>query len=108
MFSRLSTTALALALTTVSFSNSATAVNCGVCGPTIFFRSLTRTLTLMREEGSNTVQCNYDTPAISGFSPACLYRNVDGVLIFTNTGPTLTSLPGACPATIPLIQKTLC
>ncbi|KAJ7799681.1 hypothetical protein B0H14DRAFT_2902431 [Mycena olivaceomarginata] len=87
-------TAAALAL--ISFSTGAAAVSCGVCAPTI------------REEGSNTVQCNYDTPAISGFSPGCLYRNVDGVVIFTNTGPTLTSLPGACPATIPRVTKTVC
>ncbi|KAJ7075726.1 hypothetical protein B0H15DRAFT_649753 [Mycena belliarum] len=105
MFSHLTT---AIVLAVVYFSASTSAVSCGVCNATIFFSGLTRTLTLMREEGSNTVQCNYDTPAISGFSPACLYRNVDGVLIFTNTGPTLTSLPGACPSKIPLITKTTC
>ncbi|KAJ7848926.1 hypothetical protein B0H14DRAFT_3867046 [Mycena olivaceomarginata] len=99
-------TAAALAL--ISFSTGAAAVSCGVCAPTIVYAGLNRTLTLQREEGSNTVQCNYDTPAISGFSPGCLYRNVDGVVIFTNTGPTLTSLPGACPATIPRVTKTVC
>ncbi|KAJ7499923.1 hypothetical protein FB451DRAFT_47497 [Mycena latifolia] len=103
MLSRLST---ALALAVVSFSAGTAAINCGVCNSTIFYSGLTRTLTLMREEGGNTVQCNYDTPAISGFSPGCLYRNVDGVLTFTNTGATLTSLPGACPSVIPLITKT--
>lgn len=30
---------------------------CGVCPPTIFFEGLTRTLTLVREEAGNTVQC---------------------------------------------------
>ncbi|KAJ7828386.1 hypothetical protein B0H14DRAFT_2812258, partial [Mycena olivaceomarginata] len=69
-------TAAALAL--ISFSTGAAAVSCGVCAPTIVYAGLNRTLTLQREEGSNTVQCNYDTPAISGFSPGCLYRNVDG------------------------------
>ncbi|KAJ6579677.1 hypothetical protein DFH09DRAFT_1147240 [Mycena vulgaris] len=117
-------TSLAIALTVVSFSGGAAAVSCGVCSPTIFYSGLTRNLTLTREEGSNTVQCNYDTPPISGFSPGCLYRvpfvnssnmetiftspqNVDGALIFTNTGPTLTSLPGACPS-ITLVTKTSC
>ncbi|KAJ7661380.1 hypothetical protein DFH06DRAFT_1467056 [Mycena polygramma] len=100
------TTAVTLAL--LSFSAGAAAANCGVCSPTIVYAGLTRTLTLQREEGSNTVQCNYDTPPISGFSPACLYQNVNGVLIFTNTGPTLTSLPGACPSVIPLVTKTVC
>ncbi|KAJ7124437.1 hypothetical protein C8R44DRAFT_875473 [Mycena epipterygia] len=98
-------TTLALALT---FSAGAAAVSCGVCSPTIVYAGLTRNLTLSREEGSNTVQCNYDTPAISGFSPGCLYRNVDGVVTFTNTGPTLTSLPGACPNPIKLVTKTSC
>ncbi|KAJ7240002.1 hypothetical protein C8J57DRAFT_1371948 [Mycena rebaudengoi] len=88
----------ALALTAISLAAGASAVNCGVCAPSIVYAGLVRTLTLQREEGSNTVQCNYDTPPISGFSPACLYRytprilnypqNVDGHIIFTNTGPT--------------------
>ncbi|KAJ7676156.1 hypothetical protein B0H17DRAFT_128565 [Mycena rosella] len=105
MFPRLTA---ALAFVVVSFTASTAAVSCGVCAPTIFYSGLNRTLTLMREEGSNTVQCNYDTPAIAGFSPGCLYRvNVDGVLTFTNTGPTLTSLPGACPS-IQLVTKTSC
>ncbi|KAJ7166094.1 hypothetical protein C8R46DRAFT_1097058 [Mycena filopes] len=88
-------------------SNAAALVTCGVCAPSIFFKGLTRTLTSTMEEGSNTVQCNYNTPPISGMSPDCLYRNVDGAVIFTNTGATLTSLPGACPA-IQLVQKTSC
>ncbi|KAJ7166102.1 hypothetical protein C8R46DRAFT_1097082, partial [Mycena filopes] len=104
MLSRL---AAVVALTVIAFSSNAAAVTCGVCSPSIFFKGLTRTLTLQWEEGSNTVQCNYDTPPISGMSPACLYRNVDGAVIFTNTGATLTSLPGACPA-IQLVQKTSC
>ncbi|KAJ7250369.1 hypothetical protein C8J57DRAFT_1355452 [Mycena rebaudengoi] len=115
----------ALALTAISLAAGASAVNCGVCAPSIVYAGLVRTLTLQREEGSNTVQCNYDTPPISGFSPACLYRvyslrlqytprilnypqNVDGHIIFTNTGPTLTSLPGACPAVLTLVSKPSC
>ncbi|KAF4611168.1 hypothetical protein D9613_007344 [Agrocybe pediades] len=101
-------TTIALIALSLSLVTPSVAVSCGVCAPSIFFQGQTRKLTLQREEGSNTVQCNYDTPAISGFSPGCLYRNVDGVLIFTNTGATLTSLPGACPATIPLVTKTPC
>ncbi|KAJ7476833.1 hypothetical protein B0H11DRAFT_2234805 [Mycena galericulata] len=67
------TTAVAVAL--VYFSASAAAVvTCGVCAPTIFYDGLTRSLTLMREEEQNTVQCNYDVPPIQNKSPACLYR----------------------------------
>ncbi|KAF7331049.1 hypothetical protein MVEN_02445200 [Mycena venus] len=102
------TSALALALVAVSFSSSAAAVSCGVCAPSIFYQGLTRTLTTQMEDTGNTVQCNYDTPPISGKNPACLYRNVDGVLTFTNTGVLLTDLPGACSSTIPVVQKTSC
>ncbi|PPQ65447.1 hypothetical protein CVT26_000099 [Gymnopilus dilepis] len=84
------TTLAALALSIVSFTSGVAAVSCAVCAPTIFFDGLTRTLTLSREEESNTLQCNYDTPAISGFSPACLYQNVNGQLIFTNTDVLLS------------------
>ncbi|KAJ7499927.1 hypothetical protein FB451DRAFT_1358937 [Mycena latifolia] len=104
MLSRLATT---VALALIAFSARAGAVTCGVCSSTIFFQGLTRTLTLQWEDENNTVQCNYDTPAIPNMSPGCLYRNVDGLLLFTNTGPTLTSLPGACPS-IQLVQKTTC
>jgi hypothetical protein len=48
-------TAAALAL--ISISTGAAAVSCGVCAPTIVYAGLNRTLTLQREEGSNTVQC---------------------------------------------------
>ncbi|KAJ6544366.1 hypothetical protein B0H19DRAFT_1267642 [Mycena capillaripes] len=96
MLARL-TIALALAL----FSTSAAAANCGVCSPTILYSGVTRTLTLQREEGGNTVQCNYDSPPITGFSPGCLYRNVDGVRTFTNAGE-------ACPAKINTVVKTVC
>ncbi|KAJ7907183.1 hypothetical protein B0H13DRAFT_2332569 [Mycena leptocephala] len=57
----------AVALAIVSFSTGAAAVTCGVCNATIFVQGLTRTLTLQREEGSNTVQCNYDTPPSPDF-----------------------------------------
>jgi hypothetical protein len=114
-----------------------------VCAPTIVYAGLNRTLTLQREEGSNTVQCKCvlgllppRNALIYPFSAATtpppfqdsrlaasteyifcvIYRNVvlndlqnvDGVVIFTNTGPTLTSLPGACPATITRVTKTVC
>ncbi|KAJ6579697.1 hypothetical protein DFH09DRAFT_333035, partial [Mycena vulgaris] len=82
-------TSLAIALTVVSFSGGAAAVLCGT------------------RDGSNTLQCNYDTPPISGSSPVCIYRDPDGALVFTNTGPTLTSLPGACPS-ITFVTKTSC
>ncbi|KAF8902932.1 hypothetical protein CPB84DRAFT_821562 [Gymnopilus junonius] len=97
-----------LALSIISFSSNAAAASCAVCAPTIVFDGLTRTLTLSREEEDNTLQCNYDTPPIEGFSPGCLYLNVDGQLIFTNTAGSLFSLPGACPSTLPLVEKTSC
>ncbi|KAJ6544247.1 hypothetical protein B0H19DRAFT_1380546 [Mycena capillaripes] len=100
--------AFAFVLITVSFSSSATAVSCGVCASSIFFQGQTRTLTVTLQDSGNAVQCDYLNPPISGLAPTCTYRNVDGVLTFTNTGPTLFSLPGACPSTIPLIQKTSC
>ncbi|KAJ6579567.1 hypothetical protein DFH09DRAFT_1146921 [Mycena vulgaris] len=93
----------ALALTVLAFSSGAAAVSCGVCAPTIFFQGLTRTLTNTREDTGNTFQCTYASPPISGLAPACLYRNIDGVLTFTNTG----TLPGACPS-VQLVQKTAC
>ncbi|KAJ7123196.1 hypothetical protein C8R44DRAFT_785522 [Mycena epipterygia] len=101
MFSRLTST-LALALTLISLSSGAAAVSCGVCAPTIFFEGLTRTLTNTRQDTDNTFQCTYATPAISGLAPACVYRNIDGGLTFTNTGS-----PGACPS-VQLVQKTAC
>ncbi|KAJ7226625.1 hypothetical protein B0H12DRAFT_240620 [Mycena haematopus] len=102
------TSALALALIAVSFSSSAAAVSCGVCPTSIFYQGLTRTLTLAMQDTGNAVQCNFDTPAIAGKNPACVYRNVDGVLTITNTGPTIGSLPGACPTTVAVVQKTSC
>ncbi|KAJ7062858.1 hypothetical protein C8F01DRAFT_1135462 [Mycena amicta] len=105
MFSRLT---IAVALAVASVIPSAAAVSCGVCASSIFYQGLTRTLTLQWETSGNTVQCNYDTPSIPDKSPACVYRNVDGVLTITNTGPTIGSLPGACPTTVSLVQKTSC
>ncbi|CAK5276192.1 unnamed protein product [Mycena citricolor] len=97
MFSRL-VISLAVALT---YSSAAAAISCGVCAPTIVYAGVTRKLTLSREEGAGNidVQCNYDSPPIPNFSPGCLYRNVDGVLIFTNAG-------NACPSVIPTVSKT--
>ncbi|KAF7301026.1 hypothetical protein MIND_00666400 [Mycena indigotica] len=105
MLSRL---ALFATVAAVSLIPGVTAVSCGVCAPSIFYQGLTRTLTLQWQTSGNTVQCNYDTPAIPNKSPACVYRNVDGVLTITNTGPTIGSLPGACPTSVPLVQKTSC
>ncbi|KAF9461622.1 hypothetical protein BDZ94DRAFT_1263293 [Collybia nuda] len=96
------------AISLLALVSGTAAVNCGVCAPTIFFQGQTRTLTLTRQGSGNQVQCNYDSPAIPGFSPGCLYRNVDGQITFTNTGATLTSLPGACPNPITLVSKTSC
>ncbi|KIK62745.1 hypothetical protein GYMLUDRAFT_242389 [Collybiopsis luxurians FD-317 M1] len=70
-------------------SVSASAV-CVVCSRTIFYAGATRTLTSGKEEGSNTLQCNYDTPPISGLNPYCYYANINGSLLLSNTG-------GACP-----------
>ncbi|KAF9461623.1 hypothetical protein BDZ94DRAFT_1299100 [Collybia nuda] len=95
-------------LSLLALALSAAAVNCGVCAPTIFFQGQTRTLTLTSQRSGNQVQCNYDSPPIPGFSPGCLYRNIDGQITFTNTGPTLWSLPGACPNPITVISKTSC
>ncbi|KAJ7661389.1 hypothetical protein DFH06DRAFT_1192192 [Mycena polygramma] len=99
---------LSLAFALVAFPTGALAVNCGVCSPTIVYAGLTRKLTLQRYEEYNTVQCNYDTPPIAGKSPGCLYRNIDGVLTFTNTGATLQSLPGACPSPIQVVSEAFC
>ncbi|GLB40982.1 hypothetical protein LshimejAT787_0901970 [Lyophyllum shimeji] len=107
MLFRSSATTVALALTIASLSGSGAAVFCAVCPPTIFYQGLTRTLTLTKYTASaGTVQCNYDTPAIPGKSPGCLYRNLDGQVTFTNTGATLSSLPGACPNPATVITKT--
>ncbi|KAI0344138.1 hypothetical protein BDW22DRAFT_1133000 [Trametopsis cervina] len=81
------TVALALAAT---YATAAPAIVCAVCPSTIFFSGQTRKLTLSREE-SGDLQCNYDTPAISGFSPTCLYANNGGILLETNAGT-------ACPS----------
>ncbi|KAJ7197003.1 hypothetical protein GGX14DRAFT_671543 [Mycena pura] len=107
MFSRLSTS-VALALAIVSFAPSVSAVSCAVCPASIFYQGLTRTLTLPQQTSGNTLQCNFDTPAISGFNPACVYRNVDGVLIITDTAGSIGALPGACPTSVPVVQKTSC
>ncbi|KAJ8093967.1 hypothetical protein PM082_009851 [Marasmius tenuissimus] len=70
---------------------------CARCTDTIVYAGLTRTRTLIRQSSVstlNTVQCNYDSPAISGFSPYCVYNNLNGSLFATNTG-------GACPSFVP-------
>ncbi|KAF9261831.1 hypothetical protein L218DRAFT_474445 [Marasmius fiardii PR-910] len=54
---------------------------CARCSNTIVYSGLTRKLTLVRQSSVstlNTVQCNYDSPSISGFSPYCVYNNIDG------------------------------
>ncbi|GLB40981.1 hypothetical protein LshimejAT787_0901960 [Lyophyllum shimeji] len=76
---------LALALSVAAFCGSAAAVNCAVCPSSIFYAGLTRTLTNTLKS-TGTLQCNYDSPPISGFSPYCLYSNLDGALVLTNTG----------------------
>ncbi|KAJ7886180.1 hypothetical protein B0H14DRAFT_3431391 [Mycena olivaceomarginata] len=102
------TSALTLALIAVSFSSSAAAVSCGVCAGSIFYQGLTRTLTVASQDTGNAVQCNYDTPPISGKNPNCVYTNVGGVLTITNTGAFIGDLPGACPTSIPVVQKSFC
>ncbi|KAJ7740639.1 hypothetical protein B0H16DRAFT_1464862 [Mycena metata] len=95
------TGALALALVAISFSSSAAAVSCAVCGPSIFFEGLTRTLTSTRQDSGNAAQCNYDTPPIAGIAPACVYPNVNGQLTVTNAG-------SACPLSVPVVQEAAC
>ncbi|KAF9257460.1 hypothetical protein L218DRAFT_1006124 [Marasmius fiardii PR-910] len=72
-------------------------INCAKCPPTIFYNGLTRSLTFSKEATSSsigsTVQCNYDSPPISGISIYCLYQNSDGHVVVTNTGAG----SGACP-----------
>ncbi|PPQ80520.1 hypothetical protein CVT25_001550 [Psilocybe cyanescens] len=65
----------ALIVSVLHFATGAAAVSCAVCAPSITFQGAVRTLTLNRQESGNTVQCNYDTPAIPGFSPGCLYQD---------------------------------
>ncbi|KAJ7618599.1 hypothetical protein FB45DRAFT_932003 [Roridomyces roridus] len=101
MPSRLATI-VAFALSLVSGTNAL--VNCGVCAKSIVYAGQTRTLSLGETENpGNYLQCNYDTPAIQGFNPYCVYQNVNGAFVFTNTG----SGTGACPS-ITLLQKTSC
>ncbi|KAI0803104.1 hypothetical protein BC629DRAFT_1438179 [Irpex lacteus] len=76
------------------------AIICATCPPTIVFEGVTRTITLKREEEGNTLQCNYDLPAIPDFSPGCLYDNASGELIFSNAG-------GACLNPAPTVVNTL-
>ncbi|KAF8902891.1 hypothetical protein CPB84DRAFT_816935 [Gymnopilus junonius] len=63
----------AIGLAVSAFSTGAAAITCAVCPSSIVFEGLTRTLTTTREDTGNTIQCAYNTPATSGFSPACLY-----------------------------------
>ncbi|KAK7690097.1 hypothetical protein QCA50_006743 [Cerrena zonata] len=84
---------------TASASPAPAVTSCAKCAPTIVFGGVTRTLTLAREEEMNTLQCNYDLPAISGFSPACLYANVNGALLFTNAG-------SSCPSVATIVTQT--
>ncbi|KAG6820337.1 hypothetical protein H0H93_001997 [Arthromyces matolae] len=87
--------AAASMLTTVS-----AVVPCAVCPASIFYGGLTRTLTLAFESSVvGYIQCNYDTPAISGFNPYCVYTNLNGALYGSNTN-------GACPTTATLTTET--
>lgn len=106
--------AIALALSILSGCNSAAAGiphNCAECPPTIVYRSLTRTVT-PTQISMNSVECMYTEPptGISGIIPYCVYRNIDGVLTLTNTGPATNPLqmPGACPTAAAVVQKTTC
>ncbi|KAJ6579678.1 hypothetical protein DFH09DRAFT_1147242 [Mycena vulgaris] len=85
----------------LSFSTGAAAVSCGVCSPSIVFNGVILSLTVATQDTGNAVQCNYDTPPISGFNPNCVYGNVSGALIISNIG-------GACPSSIQVVQKTFC
>ncbi|KAJ4467076.1 hypothetical protein J3R30DRAFT_3741541 [Lentinula aciculospora] len=94
-------------VSSVLTADSQQATICAVCSKTIAYAGLTRTLTLAKEEESNTLQCNYDTPAIAGFNPACLYANIGGDLIFSNAGsacpnPASTVVQSATCTTAPL------
>ncbi|KAF9549175.1 hypothetical protein CPC08DRAFT_769127 [Agrocybe pediades] len=69
-----------------------TVSTCAVCPSSITF-VFTQTLTLSRIETGNIIQCNYDNPPISGFSPTCVYDFTSGELIFENA---------TCPSQAPL------
>ncbi|KAF4616797.1 hypothetical protein D9613_008252 [Agrocybe pediades] len=78
-----------------SLTLSAALASCPSCPSTITEFGTTYKLTLSREEAGNILQCNYDNPPISGFSPYCVYQNPAGQLIFSNV---------ACPSQAPLIH----
>ncbi|KAJ7683856.1 hypothetical protein B0H17DRAFT_1204843 [Mycena rosella] len=101
--------ATAIALALVSFSTGAAAATCVICSPTIFFDNVNRTLVLQREEESNTVMPSYSSQNLPTSVPTAFTAtsNIDGILLTTNTGATITSLPEACPA-IPLVQQASC
>ncbi|KAF8066697.1 hypothetical protein FPV67DRAFT_1496002 [Lyophyllum atratum] len=102
MFFRTSAATAALALSVASLFGSAAAVTCAVCPSSIFYAGLTRSLTFtLQSGGGSTVQCNYGSPPISGFSPYCLYGNSNGALILTNTG-------GSCPSPVSLTSRITC
>ncbi|KAJ7107549.1 hypothetical protein C8R44DRAFT_885535 [Mycena epipterygia] len=81
MLARL-TIALAAALVSLSTGAGAVLTNCAVCTPTLFYKGLTRALTV-QSAGENVVDCHYASP--DGISPTCSYRETDGHLTSTNT-----------------------
>ncbi|CAK5276000.1 unnamed protein product [Mycena citricolor] len=83
------------------FASGVSAVPCAVCPSSIVFRGVVRTLTTVRQDSGNTVQCSFNTPPIAGFSPACVFTNSFGTLTFDNTG-------GSCPSTTTLTTKSSC
>ncbi|KAG7086209.1 hypothetical protein E1B28_002173 [Marasmius oreades] len=92
----------ALTIAVLSGLSVADAKVCARCADTIVYSFQTRQLTLVRQSSVstlNTVQCNYDSPSISGFSPYCVYNNINGSLYFTNTG-------SACPTPVPTFTVT--
>ncbi|KAF9063846.1 hypothetical protein BDP27DRAFT_1451079 [Rhodocollybia butyracea] len=98
-FLALAGAAILFCASAVPTSDSQQTATCAVCPSSIVFEGQTRTLTLAEEETGNIIQCNYDTPAISGLNPFCVYNNIGGALVFSNTGgactsPTMVSQPG--------------
>ncbi|KAG6822508.1 hypothetical protein H0H92_013588 [Tricholoma furcatifolium] len=85
-------TAVALSIVALFCGNAAADLVCPVCPASIVYEAETRTLTgILYTASEGVVQCDYDTPLISGFNPYCLYYNT-GALYITNTG-------GSCPST---------
>ncbi|KAJ7465724.1 hypothetical protein FB451DRAFT_1561437 [Mycena latifolia] len=95
------TTALAVALVSLSTGTGAVLTNCAVCSPTLFYQGITWTL-LVSPGGENAVDCHYFSPLEPNSQPTCSYREIDGHLSATNTPR------GTCPDPVPVVKKQMC